>query len=325
MTVRLAVPRPLRRASQRVMLGAIGMQANRTARRGRVTAFEVQVLRLGTELLLSMPWMRADRGAAVAQVMAKHGGGQVRGEWVEALGVNTRDSSAVLYLHGGAFLFGSPRTHRGMVAELSRLSGRSVFSVDYRLAPRHWFPAAADDALRAYSWLLACGIPADGIVVAGDSAGGHLALGLSPRAGRAALPTPAGIVALSPVVDLAMELSKGVTDPSMPRVDLVGFARVLVRPYVGDTAVDHPELLLTKDDLAGMPPVLLHASADEIFAADAQHYADALRAAGGTIDLKLWPRRAHVFQLQFHNSRVAATALQEIADFVAERTSPRVR
>src|SRR5438067_823958 len=79
--------------------------------------------------------------------------GQVRGEWVEAPGVATRDASVILYVHGGAFIAGSTRSHRGLVAELSARTGRSCFSVSYRLAPEHRFPAAADDVLRAYSWL----------------------------------------------------------------------------------------------------------------------------------------------------------------------------
>jgi monoterpene epsilon-lactone hydrolase len=308
------------RVSQRVMFGAFGMQVNRMARRGRVTALEVQALRLGADLWLSAPFTRPDRTASFARVTAAHDGGQVRGEWVEAAGVNTRDSSVLLYLHGGAFLFGSPRSHRGLVAELSRRSGRSVLSVEYRLAPRYRFPAAADDALRAYSWLLASGVPAAGIVVGGDSAGGHLALGLPPRARRAGLPVPAGVVALSPVVDLAMDVSRGHMDRSFPGVDIVEVARVLVEPYVRGTSTDHPEILLTRDDLTAMPPVLLHASADEIFAADARHYAEALQASGGTIELKLWPRRVHVFHVQFRHSRAAAAAVQEVADFIDQST-----
>jgi acetyl esterase/lipase len=252
------------------------------------------------------------------QVRERFETGQVRGEWVERPGFRTRESAVLLYVHGGAFVSGSPRSHRGLTSELARRLNRSVFSVDYRLAPEHRFPAAADDVLRAYAWLLASGLPAARIVVAGDSAGGHLALGLTPRALRAGLPAPAAVVAFSPVVDPSMALSAQRERDLTHRDRLIGTnaGRAAMRRYHPGVAADHPELLLTNDDLSVMPPVLIQASASEILAADAEHYMTALHAAGAAGDLRLWPRQMHVFQVAFRISRAAGEALDDVEEFV---------
>ena len=114
--------------------------------------------------------------------------GEVRCEWLQG----ARDNGwVVLYLHGGAFVLGSPRTHRAITSHLASLSGARVCAVDYRLAPEHPWPAAVDDALSAYRALLAQGRPADQLVIAGDSAGGQLTLSLALRLREAGLPLPA--------------------------------------------------------------------------------------------------------------------------------------
>jgi acetyl esterase/lipase len=267
--------------------------------------------------------MRADPATQVEQVRFRRADGQVRGEWVEAPGVHTRDRSVVLYVHGGAFVAGSTRSHRGLVAEISARSGRSCFSVSYRLAPEHRFPAAADDVLRAYSWLLAHDLDPQQIVVMGDSAGGHLALGLGPRAIRAGLPVPAGIVAFSPVVDVSMALCAEYEREHGRDALFAGASagRAAMSLYHRGTPADHPELTLTQDDLTGMPPVLIQASSSEMLAGDARHYAQTLEAAGGDVRLRFWPRQYHVFQVAHRLSRNASQALDEAVAFVDEVTT----
>jgi acetyl esterase/lipase len=311
--------RALTRRTQRHAIRAFELYARGVGLRGKLSNPEVRGLRVLLDWQMTRVAVAADPDTLVEPVRVRHGGGQVRGEWVERPGVHTRDEAVLLYIHGGAFVAGSLRSHRGLVSELSARTGRSVFSVDYRLAPEYRFPAAADDVLRAYSWLLASGLPANRIVLAGDSAGGHLALGLPPRAVRAGLPVPAGVVAFSPLVDPSMALSaeRERADGGRGLLAGAGAGRATIRRYHPGVAADHPELLLTNDDLSVMPPVLIQASSAEILAADAEHYVDQMRLAGGSAELRLWPRMVHVFQVAHRVSRSASEALDDAAAFIA--------
>ena len=312
------VGRRLRRTTRRSTVRALELYAQGVGWRGALTHPEVRAMRAMLDWQMTRPALAADPATQVESVKFRRNDGQVRGEWVERPGIKTREDAVLLYVHGGAFVAGSTRSHRGLVSELSLRTRRSVFSVDYRLAPEYRFPTAADDVLRAYSWLLATGVSPDRIVVAGDSAGGHLALGLSPRAIRAGLPTPAGIVAFSPLVDPSMTLSAARERDQGGDGLLAGAdaGRAAIRQYHPGIPADHPELLLTRDDLTGMPPVLIQASASEILAADAEHYTHELRAAGGDAQLRLWPRKFHVFQVAHRISRSASEALDDVAHFV---------
>jgi acetyl esterase/lipase len=316
--------RQLRRAGTRSALRALEFYARGVALRGSMVWPEVRALRVMLDWQLTRPQLGAPADTRVETVRFRRADGQVRGEWVEAPGIATRDDAVLLYVHGGAFVAGSTRSHRGLVAELSARTRRSAFSVDYRLAPEHRFPAAADDVLRAYEWLLARGVPAGRIVVAGDSAGGHLALGLGPRAIRAGLPVPAGIVAFSPVVDVSMALCAAYEREHGRDRMLAGAdaGRAAIGLYHRGTPPDHPELTLTGDDLSGMPPVLIQASSTEMLADDARHYAAALEAAGGDVRLRFWPRQYHVFQVAHRLSRSASEALDDAAAFVADVAGP---
>ena len=328
--VDVARPRPagpdlrdrLRRSGTRGALRALELYTQGVAWRGSLLRSEVRALRVMLDWQLTRPELGAPPTTQVEQVRFRRADGQVRGEWVEAPDVATRDESVVMYVHGGAFVAGSTRSHRGLVAELSARTGRSCFSVDYRLAPEHRFPKAADDVLRAYAWLLAHGLDPRRIVVIGDSAGGHLALGLGPRAIRAGLPVPAAIVAFSPVVDVSMQLCVA-HEREHGRDALFAGAdagRAAISLYHRGTPADHPELTLTGDDLSGMPPVLIQASSSEMLAGDARHYAEALQSAGGDVRLRFWPRQYHVFQVAHRLSRSASEALDEAAAFVHEMT-----
>ncbi|HET7735647.1 MAG TPA: alpha/beta hydrolase [Nocardioidaceae bacterium] len=289
--------------------------------RRRMTLAEVTAFRAMAELYLGQAMFRPDPSTLVELVKARHDGGWVHGEWVERPGIHTRDESVVLYVHGGAFVAFSPRTHRGMVSEIGARTGRSVLSVDYRMAPEYRFPAAADDVLRAYSFLLDSGVPASQIVVAGDSAGGHLALGLTPRAVRAGLPAPAAVIGISPVVDPSMALAEAWIAARGRRDSFTGAARATIGLYPRRTAFDHPELLLTNDDLSVMPPTLIQVSASEPLVADAESYVDALRLVGGDVTLQTWKGKPHVFQIGWKVSRAASEALDEIASFALARTA----
>jgi monoterpene epsilon-lactone hydrolase len=316
---RVDVRKRMARQAQLNTVRAFDLYAQGLGRRGRMNRVEVQGMRRMLELQLSRPLYRPDPATRLEQVRARVDTGQVRGEWVERE-FSTRRDAVLLYVHGGAFVSGSPRSHRGLTSELAHRLQRSVFSLDYRLAPEHPFPAGPDDVLRAYAWLLASGVPADRVVVAGDSAGGHLALGLTPRAVRAGLPAPAAVVAFSPVVDPTMGISEQrelELGKRLPMIDARTGRAAMSCFYRGD-AEHSPEVQLVLDDLSVLPPVLIQASADEILAGDAEAYMAALHAAGGSGDLRLWPRQTHVFHMGFRVSRSAREALDDVEQFVGK-------
>ncbi|MBD8506721.1 alpha/beta hydrolase [Hoyosella sp. G463] len=308
----------LRRAAQARGRHAAGQYARRMGSRGTITLAEVRAMRIMLDRYMNRPEFRAPPDTKVETVRARFEGGQVRGEWVERPGAGARDAAVLLYVHGGGFVVGSPFSHRGLTSELSARTKRPVFSVDYRRAPEHPYPAAVDDVLRAYAWLLASGMSAEQIVVCGDSAGGHLALGLSPRAHRAGLPVPAGVVALSPVVDPTMAMSRRWLENKHPKAPLhyTDAGRALMEPHWRGVAPADPELLLTNDDLTVMPPVLVQASDAELLTGDAEHYVESLNSVGGKGQLSLYHRRIHVFQVAHRVSKTASRALDEIARFV---------
>lgn len=314
----------LRRAALTSGRSAAGRYARRLGSRGTITMTEVRAMRVMLDRYMNRADLRADPATKVEQVRVPFKDGQVRGEWVERPGAGPRSCAVLLYIHGGGFVIGSPRSHRGLTSELSARTKRPVFSVDYRRAPEYPYPAAVNDVLRAYAWLLDSGLSAQDIVVCGDSAGGHLALGLPPRADRAGLPVPAGVVALSPVVDPTMALSRRWLSSKHPKASahLTDAGRALMEPHWRGVAPSHPELLLTNDDLTVMPPVLVQASDAELLTGDAEHYIEKLNAVGGNGQLSLYHRKTHVFQVAHRVSRAASRALDEIARFIDDVSVP---
>ena len=257
-------------------------------------------------------------GAAVTPVdTVDADGDRVVGEWVRGAGVqeaDTFDRGAIYFVHGSGYALCSPRTHRRLVAWLSRLTGLPVFSIDYRLAPRHRFPTAADDVYRGWRWLTTQhGVAPEQVVVAGDSAGGHLSIDLLLQPD---VTHPAALVLLSPLVDLTFTLARTAEqsrrDPAIRARD----AARLVELYCAGIETDHPRLKL---DVAGgrtLPPTLIQAGGAEMLSADALALAEDLRAAGGQCDLQIWPDQVHVFQALPRLSLEAAPAMRAIAAFV---------
>ena len=242
-------------------------------------------------------------------------GRRVVGEWVHGAGVETCDG-AIYFLHGSGYALCSPRTHRRLTAWLSRLTGLPVFSVDYRLAPRHRFPAAADDVRAGWDWLCADQkLAPDRIFIAGDSAGGHLAVDLLLQPDVA---HPAGLALFSPLVDLTFGLARVREvlrrDPAIRAAD----AARLVGLYCAGADLTNPRLTL---DVAGgrrMPPTLIQAGGAEMLVADARQLAKDVTAAGGDCELQVWPDQVHVFQALPKLTPEAAPAMRRVAAFVAK-------
>ena len=250
--------------------------------------------------------------------------GSVPGLWVEDEAV-AADDRVVLHLHGGAYLMGSPRTHLGMAASISRSSRSAVVLPDYRLAPEHVFPSALDDAVASYRWLVEQrGFHPDRIAISGDSAGGGLGLAMLVRLRDEGHELPACYVGLSPWTDLAG------TGASMHELDGVDpwLSAAMVTPaaraYAGQTPLDDPLLSPLYADLSGLPPMLLHAGSHEILLDDARRLVERAREAGVDASLGVFDEMWHVFQA-FPGLPETRRALREIGAFIRRCTVPPQR
>lgn len=207
-----------------------------------------------------------------------------------------RPDRVVLYFHGGGFVVGSPNTHAGMVARLSQLSGLRIAAPRYRLAPEHPFPAAFDDARRAWELLRDKGYAPEKIALGGDSAGGTLALSLLADLCRDGTP-PAALFAFSPFTDMtgsgASTAENAARDPILPGERL----QELVGMVVGDHQADDPRASPLFADFPNCPPVLLQVSRSEILRDDTLRMADHLKTQGASVEVELWDDAVHVWQL----------------------------
>jgi cyclohexanone monooxygenase len=220
--------------------------------------------------------------------------GGVPGEWVEAEGAAPA-TDTLLYLHGGGFVGCSPRTHRPLTAALAR-HGLRIFVPDYRLAPEHPFPAAPDDALAVWRALRAQH-PGGRLVVAGDSAGGNLALGLLLRLRDAGQARPDAAALFSPATDLTGGSASITLNAERDAMFHGPHLANLARAYLGDADPAQPLASPLLDDLRGLPPLLVHVGRDEALRDDALRLATKAREAGVTVDLQVFERVPHVWQL----------------------------
>lgn len=238
--------------------------------------------------------------------------GGVPCEWLQPM----RDNGWVLlYLHGGAFMVGSPQTHRAITSHLAVQSGARVCALDYRLAPEHPWPAAADDALNAYRTLLEQGQPAERIVIAGDSAGGQLTLTTALRLHDTGLPQPAALVCLSPVTDLSGAIwhQPPAGDPLLSSAWLGQGIDAYCPPGVDRC---DPQLSPLHADLSGLSPLLVQVGEDEHLLEQSLRLHD---CAGLDLRLEVYPGQWHVFQINCGLLEVAALALRRVVEFLGER------
>lgn len=248
-----------------------------------------------------------------AEVVAAEVGG-VPGEWVRRSaerGGAAPHEGQWLYLHGGAYCLGSPRTHRNLSTRLALGSGMPVFMPDYRLAPEARFPAAVDDALAVYRAMSAQGP----VVVGGDSAGGGLALALALALRDLGQPPPAALVLLSPWADMVLE-GEPPKPPKGEAMLSLDWAQACAEHYLGpDTPPSHPWASPLRADLHGLPPTLIQAGTDEMLHDQAISLHDALAAAGVAVQCQITPRRWHVFQLHAGSLASADAALARVLGF----------
>jgi acetyl esterase/lipase len=245
--------------------------------------------------------------------------GGVPAEWVSAPGVD--DSRAVLMLHGGGYAIGSVGTHRRLAYDVSAASGARVLLIDYRLAPEHPFPAALDDATAAWRWMLAQGLRASRLSIAGDSAGGGLVLSALVNLRDQDLALPGCAVAISPWVDLEMRggsiRSRAEVDPMVAEAGLHAYAKM----YLGDAHPKTPLAAPLHADLQYLPPVLVQVGSAEALLDDALRIAEKLHAAGNDARLSVWPNMPHVFPFFAPVMSEGRDGCQEIGAFIRQRTA----
>ena len=239
-------------------------------------------------------------------------------EWLEPPGA--RDGAVVLYFHGGGYVIGSPRSHRHLAAAIGRAARASVLLPDYRLAPEHPFPAAVDDAVAAYRWLLDRGQAPARTVLAGDSAGGGLTVAALLALRERGLPLPAAGVCISPWVDLTFGggsyATKAASDPIVTRAGVMEMAHAYIGQ--GDPRASLASPLYA--DLRGLPPLLIQVGSEEVLLDDAVVLADRAKAAGVETSLEVWPDMVHVWHWFLPMLDEAQTAIDRIGEFAIAHT-----
>lgn len=243
----------------------------------------------------------------------------VTGEWVTPR--RAVAEHVLLYFHGGAWVMGSPRSKRALVADLASGAGVRALSLGYRLAPENTYPAALDDAVAGYDWLLASGIAPGRIVVAGDSAGANIAMALLLRLRDSGSPLPGGAVLLSPVTDLGVGGASHTTRKALDPVFAGADIRRFITAYAGVHDPESPYLSPLWADLHGLPPLLIHVGDHEVLLDDAVRLGERARAAGVEERTVVWPGMMHVFQVLAPWLPEARRANREIAEFIRSRVS----
>jgi acetyl esterase/lipase len=252
-------------------------------------------------------WITA-RGVAIEPVRVEG----IRGEWIRPPG--SIDDAAILYIHGGGFVSCSPRTHRPITAALSRRTGLPVFAVDYRLAPECPFPAAIDDGLDAYEWLIGNGISR--IALAGDSAGGGLVLSLLLRIRASGSPMPACGVCFSPWNDLSGSSPSIKANADACHTFYPENINEFAAAYLNGADPRSPSASPFFADVSGLPPVLFQVSSVEILLDDSRLVYEKMLAAGIDSRIEIYDDLLHCWQMLHGLVPEAGAALANAAAFI---------
>jgi acetyl esterase/lipase len=228
----------------------------------------------------------------------------------------------MLYFHGGGFVFGSLRTHGNHIGALARASRARTLAIEYRLAPEDPVPAALNDAVAAYHFLLAEGIASDRIVLAGDSAGGTLVLDVLIALRDSGSPMPAAGVAISPWVDLECS---GESFRSNAEFDFVGetHCRLAAASYLAGTDPRRPDVSPLFADLSGLPPLLVQAGEAEVLIDQVRELVRRAEAFGANVQASFYPDMVHVWHMLRGVAPEAQLAMDEVGRFVRKHTSHR--
>jgi acetyl esterase/lipase len=220
----------------------------------------------------------------------------------------------ILLLHGGGFVMGSAFGYRHLASAIAAAADTGVIVPDFRLAPEHPYPAALEDALRTYVWMLDSGVPPERIVVAGDSAGGGLVLSLVTTLARQDLPRPGGTMHFCPAVDLTFTSVEQPDEPQ-PAISITQL-RSFAAAYLGDTPPDDDVVNALRADLTGYPPMLIQAGTGDVLGRDAYTLAEHARGHGVDVQFELYPVTTHDFHVFWSFLPEAADAVEQAGGFV---------
>lgn len=259
-------------------------------------------------------WLKS-RGVGVEQVTNE----TVRGEWLTP---KNAKQAVILYIHGGGFVAGSPAGHRPITASLARLGSCNVFSLDYRLAPQHRFPAALDDAAAAYQWLLEQNFNPHQIAIAGDSAGGGLVLSTLLRLQDGNIPLPSSAVCFSPWTDLAgtgdSMQSNGKMDAMFCPENIPEFASA----YLGKASpFDKYASPVFAEFDATFPPILFQVGSTEVLLDDSRRIHEKIQQSGGKSELEICKNTPHCWQMLGSFVPEAHNAMESAVKFMGRHLS----
>ncbi|MFX0187622.1 MAG: alpha/beta hydrolase [Candidatus Hodarchaeota archaeon] len=232
-------------------------------------------------------------------------------------------SRVLLYFHGGGWIMGSPNTCRLLTIELANATKMHVLSVDYRLAPEHPFPAAVEDCVAVYKWLLSNDINPEDIIISGDSAGGNLTLATLIKLRDDGIPLPAGAIPISPATDLSfvddisslddLFIKNGETDPILADLGIYWWSYI----YIAGANSRDPLISPVFGDLTRLPPILIQASSCEMLYSEIKRFFEKAKEAGVDVELQTWDDMVHVFQgFGLHILPEAEEAIKKISQFV---------
>ena len=250
--------------------------------------------------------------------------GSIPAEWLVPTRVDDAEKT-ILYFHGGAWLFGWYNTHRMLLGHIAKQARKQALAVDYRLAPEYPFPAALEDCLAAYHYLLGRGIRPDQVVMAGDSAGGNLVITSMLALRAAGEPLPAAGVCISPATDLTAE---GVSSNVNANKDAIlssgmysRFANILRGSFSGGHDLNDPLLSPIYADLHGLPPLLVQAGEDEILLISITAFVNKARQEGVQVTYEVWPAMWHVWHIYDPYLPEAHHAVHSVSRYIDEKLS----
>ena len=248
----------------------------------------------------------------------------VKGTLINASGVTAEmqipegaaSDAVILYFHGGGYVGGSIASHRNLTGNLALASKCQLLSVEYRLAPENPHPAAVEDALNSYKWLLSEGYDPKKIAISGDSAGGGLAIAVQLKIRDEGLPLPVASAPISPWIDMGLSgdtmSSRQSRDPLI-RLDLI---REFKSQFLGPiNNSNDPYASPLQADLSGLPPMLIHVGDDEMLLSDSERLAEKASAAGVSVTLEIWPEMIHVWHTFVGLFPEAQDGINRIAEF----------
>lgn len=248
---------------------------------------------------------------------------------VSAVWISTPEAveeNVVLYFHGGGYVFGSINTHKEFMSRISRVSNSRVLLIDYRRAPENPFPAALEDAITAYKWLIDSeGIKPENLIIGGESAGGGLTLATLLKLRDTGIPLPAAALVLSPWADLDMTgetiRTKARVDPLANPSDLFFLASL----YVGEDDPKNPYISPLYGDLKGLSPMIIQVGSSEILLSDAERIAERAKAADVDVILDIWEDMIHMFQMFALWSPEGQKATEKLGKYIQKHLRKEVQ